>query len=81
MSDDIEAELSKLLEFLYVAPVGLINFDITGAIKMANPKITQIFNPFCPMGQVSNIFDILNEQAPDPVYKIVSFEESFGTIL
>lgn len=81
MSDSNEEELNRLLEFLYIAPVGLLDFDITGTIHLANPRITQIFNPFCPSGQVSNIFDILNPQLPEMVQRIVNFEKSSGTVI
>ena len=46
----------KLLEFLYVAPVALIEFDGRGKVKIANPRVAQLFNRFAPGGYFDNFF-------------------------
>ena len=40
----------QLLEFLYIAPVALIKFDEGGNVKMANPRVAQLFNRYAPAG-------------------------------
>lgn len=81
MSSVAEQELEQLIQFLYIAPVGLLEFDLKGQIIMANPTITQIFNPFCTNGLIANIFDIFNPQLPDLVDRVVKFDAPSGNIL
>lgn len=81
MSTVSEDDFNRLVNFLYIVPVGLIDFDHTGAIHMANPKITQIFNPFCPTGMVTNLFEIIEPQFPEHVKRIKDFSEDSGTVI
>ena len=80
MTNEAEEALEKLTEFLYIVPVGLLEFDANGQIYLANPRITQIFNPFTMTGMVSNIFEILKPQLPDFVDQILAFESDSGMI-
>lgn len=40
MSIEAEQQLEQLIKFLYVVPVGLLEFDLEGKITLANPTIT-----------------------------------------
>lgn len=71
----------RLLEFLYVAPVGLIEFDDEGNVKMANPRIAQLFNRFAPGGYFANIFNFLDDVLPELKERIVNFTDANGQIM
>lgn len=65
MPSAAEEELERMIQFLYVVPVGLLEFDARGLILMANPTITQLFNPFSLNGMISNIYDVIRPQLPE----------------
>jgi diguanylate cyclase (GGDEF)-like protein/PAS domain S-box-containing protein len=63
---DLQAEYEALLEFVSLCPHGLVQFDGTGAITMANPAFARIAMPLLPPGeQFSNIIDVLRPYLPD----------------
>lgn len=76
----VDEEMSRLLEFLYVAPVGLIEFDADGQLRMANPRIAQLFNRFAPGGYFENFFDFLSDVLPELRQLITGFEPESGQI-
>ena len=53
-----------LIQFLYQAPIGLIQTDMDGAITMINPKSAQLLMPLAPDGDLLNLFDTLSKLAP-----------------
>lgn len=71
----------QLLEFLYLAPVGLIKFDSDGVMKMANPRVAQLFNRYRPGGYFENFLDLLEDVSPEAAQKIKSFSEQHGQVL
>lgn len=79
MSDN--SELEKLLEFLYVAPIALIEFDHEGAVKMANPRVAQVFNRYAPGGYFQNFFTFAEEFLPELAHEIKSFSDERGQIM
>ena len=71
----------QLLEFLYTAPVALIQFDDVGAVKMANPRIAQLFNRFAPGGYFANFFTFLEENIPVLHADIIAFTADNGQVM
>ena len=71
----------KLLEFLYVAPVALIEFDNQGNVKMANPRVAQLFNRFAPGGYFANFFTFLDDVLPELKQAILEFKEPGGQVM
>jgi len=68
MDDGIEqlrAEHEALIQFLYLAPVGLVQAGIDGEIAMINPISAQLLMPLSPDGCLSNLFTALEGVAPD----------------
>ena len=59
-SDEYEA----LIQFLYQAPIGLIQTSRTGDVTMMNPMSAQLLMPLSPHGDLDNLFDILYGLAP-----------------
>ncbi|WP_375458668.1 diguanylate cyclase [uncultured Enterovirga sp.] len=82
MSDatNVEADYEALLSFLYVAPVGLLEIDPSGAISMMNPLGAQLLLPVAGAGGISNLFDALGSHAPDLRNFVSSFAGERGTI-
>jgi diguanylate cyclase (GGDEF)-like protein/PAS domain S-box-containing protein len=63
---DLQSEYESLLEFVSLCPHGLVQFDGTGAIIMANPAFARIAMPLLPPGQqFSNIIAVLRPYLPD----------------
>jgi hypothetical protein len=58
-------EYEALLQFLYMAPVGLVQLAADGAILMLNPLSAQLLMPLSRDGSLTNLFDALEPVAPD----------------
>lgn len=74
--DDYEA----LLQFLYIAPIGLAHIQGDGEIVMVNPLCAQLLMPVSRDGNLSNLFDALEGVAPDLRHRVRAFAEPSGTI-
>ncbi|MDR5857782.1 EAL domain-containing protein [Caballeronia sp. LZ062] len=53
-----------LMEFLYRAPIGLLQISATGVIEMINPMSARLLMPLSPDGNLVNLFDVLEAVAP-----------------
>lgn len=71
----------QLLEFLYLAPIALIQFDEQGNVKMANPRVAQLFNRYAPGGYFANFFDFLTDVLPELKEKILSYDSVSGQVM
>ncbi len=65
MDNLTEQEHEALLQFLYMAPIGLVQADVDGAVLMANPLCAQLLMPLAPNGDLSNLFAVLAPLAPE----------------
>ena len=75
-SDDVE----KLLQFLYLAPLALLELQRDGEIVMMNAFAAQYLIPISG-GRMTNFFDILRPHAPEIVDTIAGFHPSTGSVL
>lgn len=80
-SDKAHMNEEKLLEFLYVAPVALIEFDSEGKVRLANPRVAQLFNRYAPGGYFANLFSFLDDVLPELKSLIVSYPHESGQIM
>jgi diguanylate cyclase (GGDEF)-like protein/PAS domain S-box-containing protein len=80
MNDADEQEHEALLQFLYLAPVGLVQATLDGAVMMMNPLSAQLLLPLSPGGDLSNLFTALESVAPELRGKVESFTGSRGPI-
>ena len=71
----------QLLEFLYIAPVALIQFGEQGNVKMANPRVAQLFNRYAPGGYFANFFDFLGDVLPELKQSIQDYADEHGQIM
>lgn len=74
--DDYEA----LLQFLYIAPIGLAQIRADGEIVMVNPLCAQLLMPLSRDGGLANLFAALEDVAPDLRHRADSFTEPSGSI-
>jgi diguanylate cyclase (GGDEF)-like protein/PAS domain S-box-containing protein len=62
---DLAAEHEALMQFLYLAPVGLVQARADGGITLCNPISAQLLMPLAPDGCLDNLFTALQDVAPD----------------
>jgi hypothetical protein len=60
----LAAEHEALMQFLYLAPVGLVQTAADGTIVMINPVSAQLLMPLQRDGDLTNLFDALSGVAP-----------------
>jgi len=80
MKDEPSAEHQALLQFVYLAPVGVVQFGNSGDIDMINPMSAQLLMPVAPDGMLSNLFDTLAAVAPELRGLVAGFTATGGTI-
>ena len=63
---DLAADYEALLQFLYLCPHGMAQFDRTGAISMANPAFACLAMPLLAPGKaLANLVDVLEPFLPE----------------
>ena len=77
---DYAASYESLVEFLYLAPVGIIKFTPTGIIEMANPAAAQLLMPLATDGDMSDLYKLLRGLAPDLPSLVERFQPDAGQI-
>ena len=84
MSGDAHARLAAeheaLIQFLYLAPVGLVQTGIDGEIAMINPISAQLLMPLSRDGSLSNLFIALQDVAPELRHLCATFARPSGMI-
>ncbi len=64
MSETAAAAHEALMEFLYHAPIGLVQTTLDGEITMINPMSSQLLMPLADGGGMDNLFVLLQATAP-----------------
>lgn len=77
---EIDTEQEALLSFLYMCPTGILQIDNDGEVRMLNPMVSQLLMPLAPAGVISNLFDVLQQCAPDLRNIVSSFTPARGRI-
>jgi len=80
MDSSIESEYEALIQFLYIAPIGLLQAQIDGEILMVNPLCAQLLMPLSRDGELNNLYTALESVAPDLRTRVQAFEGSHGMI-
>lgn len=80
MSSDGEDELSNLMQFLYICPVGLVDFDASGSIGLMNPKAMQLMQLVAASPQMSNFFSVFESCGPELRNLAQGFKGRRGTV-
>jgi diguanylate cyclase (GGDEF)-like protein/PAS domain S-box-containing protein len=77
---DINAEHEALIQFLYLAPVGLVQATLDGTIGMINPISAQLLMPLSRDGGLSNLFTALDSAAPELRRLCADFSATQGVV-
>ena len=77
---DCASAYEALVEFLYLAPVGIIKFRPDGTIDMANPTAAQLLMPLADDGDMSDLYKLLKSVAPDLQEHVERYAPANGQI-
>lgn len=83
MADQIPSvttDQEALLQFLYIAPVGLVQATMDGEIVMINPISAQLLMPLSEDGDLTNLYTALEPVAPDLRERVAAFEQRHGMV-
>lgn len=80
MPSELAREHEALLQFLYLAPVGLVQARLDGTVQMVNPLSAQLLLPLAREASLDNLFDALDRVAPDLRQRVAEFGDGLGTI-
>ncbi len=69
-----------LMQFLYQAPVGLVQFALDGDVEMMNPMAAQLLMPVSPTGSLDNLYAVLDGVAPQLRQLATDFKAASGTV-
>jgi diguanylate cyclase (GGDEF)-like protein len=75
-SQDYEA----LVQFMYLAPIGLAQASLSGDIAMINPLSAQLLMPLSRDGNLANLFTILEPVAPELRKLVDDFTAPYGQV-
>ncbi len=78
--DELDAEHERLLEFLYACPVGLVEFDATGAVSIINPHAMKHLLPLAGGRNPTNLFAMFEGCAPELRNLFEDFQNDRGTV-
>jgi diguanylate cyclase (GGDEF)-like protein/PAS domain S-box-containing protein len=76
----LAAEHEALIQFLYLAPVGLVQTAVDGEIQMINPISAQLLMPLARTGDLANLFDTLQDVAPELRQMVAVFGRASGMV-
>ena len=73
--------VEELLQFLYLAPVGIVKFAADGTVDLINPFASQILLPLVRQANLDNLYVALARVVPDLGKLVAAFVEKSGQIL
>lgn len=76
----VDEDYEALLQFLYMAPIGIVQTRLDGEILMANPLCAQLLMPLSRDGSLDNLFTALRPVAPDLFHRAQTFDASHGMV-
>ncbi|MGK5015023.1 putative bifunctional diguanylate cyclase/phosphodiesterase [Janthinobacterium sp. HLS12-2] len=80
MSGENDSAYEALIQFLYRAPVALIQLQKDGSIEMLNPMASQLLMPLSLDGDLVNFFQVLQPYAPGLLRLCTNFTPEQGLI-
>ena len=79
-SNQIDA-YETLLQFLYRAPIGLVETSLNGDIDIINPMAASLLMPLSLDGSLDNLFTTLSTLAPNLLESVQAFGASTGMVV
>ena len=86
MQPDMQSESNKLdayealVQFLYRAPIGLVQASLDGTVDMLNPMSSSLLMPLVRDGSMDNLFTVLQGVAPQLRGLTENFTEPSGAV-
>jgi diguanylate cyclase (GGDEF)-like protein len=80
MSNETSTSNEALMQFLYRAPIGLIQTTLDGTIEMINPMAASLLMPLSRTGNLDNLFDALQGVTPQLRKLVADFDLPSGVI-
>jgi diguanylate cyclase (GGDEF)-like protein len=69
-----------LVQFLYRAPIGLVQIDSTGAVELLNPMASNLLMPLVGSDGLDNLYTVLHAHAPELAAMAAAFGDPSGVI-
>ncbi|XYJ08741.1 putative bifunctional diguanylate cyclase/phosphodiesterase [Telluria sp. B2] len=69
-----------LVQFLYRAPIGLVQTGLDGAVDMLNPMASNLLMPLAVEAGLDNLFAVLDAVAPQVRQMAASFDQPSGVV-
>jgi diguanylate cyclase (GGDEF)-like protein len=69
-----------LVQFLYRAPIGLVQASLDGTVDMLNPMSSSLLMPLVRDGSMDNLFTVLQDVAPQLRELTENFSEPSGSV-
>ncbi|MCS0631959.1 bifunctional diguanylate cyclase/phosphodiesterase [Telluria mixta] len=69
-----------LVQFLYRAPIGLVQASLDGTVDMLNPMSSSLLMPLARDGSLDNLFTVLQDVAPQLRDLTAAFEAPSGVV-
>ena len=76
----LEQDHEALLQFLYMAPVGLAQLSQDGRVVLINPLCAQLLMPLAKQGDLSNLFTVLTSVVPDLALRARAYTPLHGKV-
>ena len=70
----------SLMQFLYRAPVALVQTNLQGDIEMMNPMGSQLLMPLSREGNLENLFEVLRQVVPQLRELVQNFKPATGPV-
>ena len=80
MQPDTADAYEALVQFLYRAPIGLVQISLDGTIEMLNPMASNLLMPLAKDANLENLFYVLATVAPQLPSLVACFEAPTGVI-
>jgi diguanylate cyclase (GGDEF)-like protein len=69
-----------LVQFLYRAPIGLVQAGLDGTVDMLNPMSSNLLMPLARDGSLDNLFAVLQDVAPGLHELVAAFDAPSGVV-
>ena len=80
MHSDVADEYETLMQFLYRAPIGLVQISITGEVEMLNPMSSRLLMPLAQCANLDNLFTVIEPLLPSLRQTVANFHLDSGIV-
>jgi len=80
MKPDNNDAYEALVQFLYRAPIGLVQTGLDGTVEMLNPMSSNLLMPLARDGSLDNLFTVLQHAVPQLPRMVDAFHNASGVV-